>query len=128
MKLLLDTQVFLWSIDSPQRLTEKAAAALLDVDNRLFLSAGSYWEICLKLSIGKLALSGDWAQALDREMAANRIEWLALEKQHLRAVIGLPRLHRDPFDRLLVAQARCEDMAIVSPDKNLASYSVDILW
>ncbi|MBN1836762.1 MAG: type II toxin-antitoxin system VapC family toxin [Spirochaetales bacterium] len=128
MKLLLDTQVFLWSIDSPRRLSGEAAAALLDGDNDLFLSAASYWEICLKLSIGKLALQERWAELLDREMSANRIVWLALEKQHMRAVVGLPWVHRDPFDRLLVAQARCEGMAIVTSDENLRQYGVGTVW
>ena len=61
-------------------------------------------------------------------MGANRIGWLALEKQHMRAVVGLPWIHRDPFDRLLVAQARCEAMAIVTSDETLRLYGADTVW
>ena len=128
MKLLLDTQVFLWSVDSPERLSPAAATALLERGNDLFLSAASYWEICIKLSIGKLALREDWPDVLDREMTANRIAWMAIEKHHLHAVVGLPWVHRDPFDRLLVAQAVCEGMTIVTSDENIPGYAVGTLW
>lgn len=128
MKLLLDTQVFLWSIDQSDRLSARASSLLLDKDNSLSLSAASYWEICLKVSIGKLRLREDWAEVFDEEMTANRILWLPLEKEHLRAVIPLPWMHRDPFDRLLVAQAICEGMVIVTSDENLRTYGVETVW
>lgn len=128
MRLLLDTQVFLWSLDAPERLSRGAAAAILDRAGELFLSAASYWEIGLKLSIGKLALREDWPEVLDREMTANRILWLPLERHHLRGVIELPWLHRDPFDRLLVAQARCEGLTLVTADEHIPAYPVDTLW
>lgn len=127
MKLLLDTHAFLWSI-SDQNLSRQARDAFLDAENQLYLSAASYWEICIKRSIGKLVLADGWQEALDREMLANDIRWLPIEKTHCLSVAELPWLHRDPFDRLLIAQAQHEGMAILTADANIQQYDVATLW
>ncbi|NJN53718.1 MAG: type II toxin-antitoxin system VapC family toxin [Anaerolineae bacterium] len=127
MKLLLDTHTFLWSMTG-SHLSERARATFLNRENRLFLSAASYWEICIKIGIGKLALAANWPQVFEEEIAANGIQWLPIEKEHSRKVIELPLIHRDPFDRLLVAQALCEDMTILTADSNIQSYAVTTLW
>ncbi len=106
----------------------RARVMFLDRDNSLFLSAAGCWEICLKIWIGKLRLRQDWAAVFDQEMAANQIVWLPLEKEHLRAVMPLPWTHRDPFDRLLAAQASCEGMAIVGSDEALRRCGVETVW
>ena len=110
------------------RLSSEAASAIVEVGNELFFSAASYWEICIKIGIGKLALEGNWGKALDREMSVNRIQWLAIRKEHMRGVIGLPFHHRDPFDRLLVAQAQHEELTIITADSNIPHYDVRVLW
>ncbi len=127
MKLLLDSHTFLWSLGGGP-LSEAAAWAIMDADNDLFLSAASYWEICLKLSIGKLALAENWAEQFDIEMAANGIVWLPVAPEHCRRIIELPAIHQDPFDRLLVAQALCEELVILTSDRRIWSYPVNTLW
>lgn len=127
MKLLIDTHAFLWALTGAG-LTSVARQAFLDPENSLYFSAASYWEICIKTSLGKLSLAADWRQRFDAEMTANQILWLAIEKEHCHRIISLPLLHGDPFDRLLIAQALCEDMTLMSADRNLRLYPVPILW
>jgi PIN domain nuclease of toxin-antitoxin system len=127
VKLLLDTQVFLWVINN-QKLSRQARDAFLDTGNQLFLSAASYWEICIKQSIGKLGLAEDWQQSFEREMRANDIRWLPIEKAHCQAIIALPWIHRDPFDRLLIGQALHEGMTIPTSDEQIRQYAVATIW
>lgn len=127
MKLLLDTQVFLWVINN-QKLSQRARAAFLDTSNLLFLSAASYWEICIKQSVGKLGLAEDWQQSFEREMRANDIRWLSIEKAHCQAIGALPWIHRDPFDRLLIGQALHEGMTILTADEQIHQYDVATIW
>ncbi len=127
MRLLLDTHAFLWSITS-SRLSPAADAAFLDTGNQLFLSVASYWEMCIKLSLGKLALPDNWQQVAERAMAVNEIRWLPIEPRHCRAVIALPHHHHDPFDRLLVAQAQTEKLTLLSADPNFGGYDVPVVW
>lgn len=127
MKLLLDTHAFLRLIGN-QKLSQRASDAFLDPGNQLFLSAASYWEICIKRSIGKLVLAEDWQQSVEREMQINDIRWLAIERSHCQAIIELPWIHRDPFDRLLIAQAREEGMALLTADEYVSQYGVATIW
>lgn len=127
MKLLLDTHVFLWAVGNKQ-LSKAAASAFLDPENTLHLSAASYWEISIKLSLGKLDLMPSWQVRFDQEIAANQIQWLEITKQHCWQVSVLPFLHGDPFDRLLIAQAQIEGMTLMSADSQIQRYSVPILW
>ena len=127
MRILLDTHVFLWST-ARDKLSEAAATAFLDADNQLFLSAASYWEICIKVSIGKLVLTDEWIQDIDDEMASNGIKWLPIEKEHCQKMAELPFLHKDPFDRLLISQAICQNMTLLTADTNIHQYTVSTLW
>lgn len=128
MKLLLDTHAFLWFVQGSDQISGRALDAILDDRNSLLLSAASYWEICIKLSLGRLELREDWHRTFDREMRVNGISWLEITREHLRGIVGLPLIHRDPFDRLLVAQARHERCVIVSSDARIAEYEVKCLW
>ena len=127
MKLLLDTHTFLWSI-SGQKLSQNAQDAFLDANNELFLSAVSYWEICIKQSIGKLGLAANWVQVFDQEMQFNHIQWLPIEKSHCQKIGELPFLHGDPFDRLLITQAMVEEMTLLTADSNIHQYPISALW
>lgn len=132
MRLLLDTHVFLWSITS-RRLSAAADAAFLNPDNTLYLSAASYWEICIKLSLGKLTLPEDWQAIAEMAMTVNAIHWLPIEKAHCLELLKLPQPalvagHRDPFDRLLIAQARAEGLTLLSADPNFGGYDVAVVW
>ena len=128
MKLLLDTHAFLWFVEGKEDLSAAALRAILDEANLLFLSPASYWEICVKLSIGKLVLADGWPRLFEREIRRNGIRWLDLKPEHFRGIIDLPFLHRDPFDRLLVAQAIQERCALVTGDPLIPRYGVKTVW
>ena len=128
MRLLVDTHALLWLITDDTRLSATARTMFLDPVNELFLSAASYWEICIKVSIGKLTLMSDWPDVIDRELAANGIEWLPVAKEHCQLVMTLPFHHRDPFDRIIVAQAICESLSILSNDPLLREYDAPVVW
>lgn len=128
MKVLLDTHAFLWLIEGDERVSSEAEAIFLERDNELFFSAVSYWEICIKQSLGKLGLALGWQKTIDTELAANSISWLEIEKAHCQGILQLPQHHGDPFDRLLISQAIGENMALLSADVNIRRYSVKALW
>ena len=122
---LLDTNAALWMIANSSRLSPRALETVLDPSVRLVVSAASLWEVAIKRSIGKLRAPAD----LSRRLATRRhVELLPISPLHAEAVGVLPWHHRDPFDRLLVAQAQAEKLAIVSPDPALAQYGVDVIW
>ena len=127
MKLLLDTHAFLWFIRG-ENLSKKAQDAFLNMDNTLYFSAVSYWEICIKYGLGKLDLVENWDKVFDREMTINGIKWLPIEKIHSQGIITLPMIHRDPFDRLLIAQAQAEGMVLLTADSQIKKYDIPTIW
>ncbi len=127
-RILLDTHAFLWAIEGDPRLSPSAREAFLDANNELFFSMASFWEICTKLSLKKLKLAADWDTRLRQEMQVNRIKWLPIEEAHCMRLVELPFRHRDPFDRILLAQALAEGMAILTRDPRMARYRVSVLW
>lgn len=120
MTLLLDTHVFLWWLEDPGRLSEAARKAISDGRNTVYVSAAVVWEIAIKKGLGKLEAPDDILGA----MAANRFLPLPVTVPHALAVQSLPGHHRDPFDRLLVAQAKHEGFKLVSRDPDVLSYGV----
>lgn len=128
MKVLLDTHALLWSVTGDKRLGQKARQTFLDPDNRLFFSMAGVWELCIKMSLGKIFLEDGWFDILQRDMNTNAIAWLPIETRHCRKVAVLPFHHRDPFDRMLVAQAIVDDMCLLSRDNRLAEYAVRVIW
>ena len=127
MRLLLDTHTFLWFIYDDPRLSPRAKA-LLESDADLLLSVGSLWEISIKVSVGKLTLAQPFDIFVPQQLADNDIEMLPISLAHLGIVSKLPFHHRDPFDRLLIAQAMIEQVPIVSADTAFDAYSVARLW
>ncbi len=127
MNCLLDTQVLIWYITGDQRLGDDTVAVITNADNTLYFSMASYWEMCIKISIGKLLLVEHWDRAIDREMIRNGIRWLPIRRRHLQGVIDLPFHNRDPFDRLLVSQAVEEKLTIVTTDDTIKQYDVPVL-
>lgn len=123
--LLVDTNVIVWLLlgDRP-RVSETARLALEDERNRVVVSAATVWEIAVKRSVGKLTIEDGWSRALTRL----GFDALPVTSIHAEAVEHLPRHHRDPFDRLLVAQATTEDLELVSADARLAAYGVGLVW
>lgn len=126
MRLLLDTHVFLWLLAEPERLGGHLGT-LGDPANDLLVSAASSWEIAIKVQIGRLDLPGDPRRYVPDRLRAIGAEPLPVEHSHALAVGELPPLHRDPFDRLLVAQARDLRLRIVTADSQIARYEVDTL-
>jgi PIN domain nuclease of toxin-antitoxin system len=126
LKLLLDTHVFLWLQSEPERLREHLNL-LADPRTMLVLSAASSWEIALKHSLGKLRLPEPPARYVPQRMRAIGAQPLAVEHAHALALAELPPLHRDPFDRILVAQARLLDLTIATADPQIARYPVATL-
>lgn len=123
--LLLDTSVVVWLLLSDrERFSQTALAAVEDETNRLVVSAASVWEIAIKRSLNKLTIDDGWPGTLSRL----DLDPLPVTAMHATAVEDLPWHHRDPFDRLLVAQARVERMTLVSADEQLSAYAVDTLW
>ena len=123
MRLLLDTNAFLWALDDTDRLTPATRSLLANEENDLFVSMASLWEIGIKVGTGKLTAQLDWEDHLPRMGAT----LLPIQMEHAREISRLPQLHRDPFDRMLVAQARVENLILVTSDKHLAEYDVTVL-
>jgi PIN domain nuclease of toxin-antitoxin system len=86
------------------------------------------WEICIKKSLGKISLEDRWFQTIQREMEINTVQWLPIEMTHCVQVTELPFHHRDPFDRMLIAQAIVEEMKIMSRDSRLSNYTIELIW
>ncbi len=122
MRYLLDSHVFLW-LDDPERLGASVQAILADPDHDIFLSVASIWELTLKRAVGKLHFTGPFVAAA----ATYNITVLPIEARHVAEVEQLPRFHKDPFDHLLVAQARIEGLVLVTHDVVVTRYPVATL-
>nr|WP_282188956.1 type II toxin-antitoxin system VapC family toxin [Azospirillum aestuarii] len=122
--MLIDTHILVWMAGEPERLSPAAAAAVVDPDNGVFVSAVSVWEISIKRALGRLTFPLERLDALLAEMG---VEVLGLTAAHAIAAGELPRHHDDPFDQALVAQARIEGMTLVSADRNIARYGVPVI-
>jgi PIN domain nuclease of toxin-antitoxin system len=128
MRLLLDTHAFLWFIMGDGRLSSTARSAIETPDDEKLLSAGSLWEIAIKVSLGKLTLAEPFSQIIPRELVRNGFQVLPLNVAHPSVVAALPFHHRDPFDRLLFAQAQVESLPVVTSDSNFDAYGIKRIW
>jgi len=128
VRLLLDTHVWLWMIAERQRFGPEITGALEDSTNELLLSAVSSWEIAIKHSLGKLTLPAPPAKYVPEQIAKTGVTPLPVEHSHALRVASLPPHHRDPFDRLLVAQAQLEGARLVTSDRQFAPYGIPIEW
>lgn len=128
MKYLLDTHAFIWMDSAPSRLSPTAAAICRDPSNTLILSVASAWEIQIKMQLGKLTLPAPLAQTIENQRQINRLELLPVELSHVIGLASLPDHHKDPFDRLLIAQAMIEDIVLISNDPRIARYPVQLIW
>lgn len=128
MRLLLDTHTFLWWVEDAPELSKKARRALANPNNECFLSLVSCWEMAIKLSFGKLKLAGVIERFVPDQLAANGFRQLEMDFRHVARVAAMPFHHHDPFDRLLVAQAKEEKLVIVSADAVFQKYDVKRIW
>jgi PIN domain nuclease of toxin-antitoxin system len=128
LRLLLDTHVFLWWVAADPRLSRRARTAIARGENEVYLSAASGWEMAIKAGLGRLQVADDLERFVPEQMAMNGIGGLPVTFAHALRVHSLPAHHRDPFDRLLVAQAQIEGLAIVTGDPQIAQYGVRTVW
>ena len=128
MKLLLDAHTFLWFVWDDAQLTNNAKELITNPTNQKFVSAAICWEIAIKMSIGKLDLGEEYRPFMRREIARNNFDILPISVDHAAAVSVLPFHHRDPFDRMLIAQAMVEQVPIVSGDTAFDAYPITRLW
>ena len=128
MRLLLDTHAFLWFITDDQQLSAIAEGLISDADNEILISPASYWEIAIKVRLGKYPLSTPYETMITRGIDGNGFKVLPIEPRHTAVLTAMPFHHRDPFDRLIVAQAEVERVPIVSVDAVLDAYGVQRLW
>jgi PIN domain nuclease of toxin-antitoxin system len=128
VKLLLDTQCWLWMQASPERFSSQARDIVDDPDSVLLLSPVSAWEIASKYASGRLTLPLPPAEYVPSRMKSSGVDALPLQHSHALQVATLPRHHDDPFDRLLIAQAQVEGIPLLSADRRLAAYDVGLHW
>ncbi len=128
MNILLDTHAFLWFIAGSDELSDKARELIEDENNRIFLSAASLWEMAIKVSLGKLTLSEPFETLIPEQLALNGLEILDITIAHTTQVASLPFHHRDPFDRLIIAQALEEQLPVISVDNAFDEYGVTRIW
>jgi PIN domain nuclease of toxin-antitoxin system len=124
VRLLVDTNALLWWRDESSRLPPRVSDQIRDPDNNIVISIISFWEISVKRTLGKLRFIEDFEEV----MADEAFDLLTVTYAHLRLLGDLPQHHRDPFDRLLIAQALAERIPIVTADRAFAPYGVDIVW
>lgn len=128
MKLLLDTQAFLWFVMGDEQLSHIAQAAIEDEANDLYISSASLWEMAIKVSLGKLILTESFETLITEQLELNGIGVLGITIPHVTEVASLPFHHRDPFDRLIISQGLVENMPIISVDEVFDAYEVQRVW
>jgi PIN domain nuclease of toxin-antitoxin system len=127
-KFIIDTHILLWAISDPTKLGSKSLQVIENPDNHLSFSLVSYWEICLKRSAGKIELPKNWQKIIDKFLDDNNIDWLPIERKHIDLSLHLPLIHKDPFDRMLVAQAMAEHCAIITCDSEISKYNIKTIF
>jgi len=128
MRILLDTHTFLWWITDDPRLSAQARKVIRDKRNELLFSAASGWEIAIKARLGRLQLPDDLEQFIVAQLSINTMSVLPIQLNHALHVYTLPDHHRDPFDRMLVAQSQVEELPIVTADPQVSAYDVRTIW
>ena len=127
MRCLLDTHVALWLFEGNEKLSQNARSIIFDTDNKIYVSIISAWEVAIKVSIDKLDFEGG-SDAFLAAIETNNIDLLGICGEHVKVVEGLPFIHRDPFDRIIIASALAEGFTIITDDDNIKKYSVLWTW
>lgn len=127
-RVLVDSHAFLWAVLEDHRLSQWARSTWLDQSAELLISPASLWEIAIKVGVQKLKVDRPLPQFFAEELAANNLMRLPISADHAAFVATLPAVHRDPFDRLLIAQALCEGLPILSADRQLDAYGASRVW
>jgi PIN domain nuclease of toxin-antitoxin system len=128
VRLLIDTHTLIWALDDPTKLSGPATTALKDPANDLLLSAATVWELAIKIGQGKLTLSLPYRQWMEKAIADLELTTLAVTVEYAERQAGLPTHHKDPFDRLIIAQALVEGVPVVCADPAFDAYGITRLW
>jgi len=127
MRYLLDTQILLWAFGESDKLTETATQIIKNQENSLYVSKASFWEVAIKVNIGKLTLPFN-LEVLAQEAISNNIKVLEIEMSHISKYVDIPLHHRDPFDRLIISQAIVEELSVISSDDKFSLYEIQRIW
>lgn len=128
MNILIDTQAIIWFAENNNQLSKTARAAIEDVENTCYVSMASFWEMSIKINLGKLTVNGLTLSEFMDEVAENDFKTLDIQRPHILENERLPLFHRDPFDRLIIAQAITDTMTIVSSDDAFDAYPITRIW
>lgn len=128
MRVLLDTHALLWFLLADHKLSQRAQGMISDAETVVEISPASYWEIAIKISLGKYELLEPYAQFMERELRISDFSILPILPRHTALLTNLPFHHRDPFDRLLIAQSMAEAIPLVSCDQNFDAYAISRIW
>jgi PIN domain nuclease of toxin-antitoxin system len=128
MNLLLDTHTFLWWIADDKRLSDIAKNYIENQENEIYFSAASAWEILIKTQLSKLQLPGAPESFVSEQLSRNNFKTLSIRVSHALQLSSMPALHRDPFDRILVAQSMVEHLPILTADSLIAQYQIETIW
>ena len=128
MNLLLDTHAFIWLWEDTSKVPPRVLAACENKDNQLYLSIASVWEMQIKVIAGKLAFQQPLAEIIEQQRDENGISILPISLTHVWQLATLPAHHNDPFDRMIVAQASAEKLSLVTADRHIARYPVELFW
>ncbi len=128
MRALLDTHTFIWWIADDPKLPSYVRSIISDGDNELFFSAASCWEIAIKAQIGRIKLPSRPDIFISEQLALNAVQTLPIQASHALHVFNLPHHHRDPFDRMIIAQSQMEDLPILTSDPLIAKYKIKTIW
>jgi len=128
MKYLLDTHAFLWFISEDERLSKNVCDIISRQDNEIYFSAGSAWEIAIKTGLGRLSIQGELEHFLIDQLSVNQMLSLPITLPHAVCTRLLPAIHKDPFDRILIAQSTLENMPLITHDRIMTEYDVRVVW
>jgi len=128
MNLLFDTHTMLWAMHHPQNLSATARTLIGDPSNTLLVSIASLWEITIKIGTGKIVVPGSDIDSILQNLDSFRIQTIPIRASHLRALQGLPLHHKDPFDRILIAQSKAKHLPLLTVDREIRQYQVDTIW
>ena len=127
MRYLLDTHAIIWYFDNLSKITPTAEEIINNNDNNIYISSVSLWEIAIKLNLGKLTVNFTFDELLD-DIRSGDFNILQIEDDYLKSLSSLPVIHKDPFDRLLIATALAEDLTVITTDENIQKYDVSWVW
>lgn len=130
MRLLIDTHVILWLLDAEDKLSDRVVQAISEAKD-VYWSVASLWELGIKAGLNKsrnLYLPPNWEETIPRLLESNRMHQLPITPKHCARIAQLPHIHGDPFDRMLIAKAQCDDFILVSRDRIFQQYDVRLLW